>query len=493
MRGIRVKVFPAFGTVVALAAVTMACAASPAAARRAYTIWTVAGSSSQCQTPPACGDGRPAGGARLSFPQNVTLGPGNVMYFTDAGDNTVRAVGPGGKISRVAGQGTICEKPPACQDGKKATDASLTFPVGVAVDSAGDVYIADTGDNEIRKVTPDGKITRVAGTGLRCSRPPRCGDDGPGTKALLTGPTGLAFDRRGDLLIADTGDHEIRMLSRSGRMRRIAGTGHPCRKPPACGDVGPPRKARLSFPQAVAVGKGGAVYIADEGDHEIRQISGGTITTIAGNGKMCTTAPSCGDGGAASSAQLNYPDGVAVTRSGRVMIADTGDNEVRAVFRGKITRVAGNGKPCTAPPGCGDSHQASRAGLNYPNGVAVDRSGNVYVADTSDHKVRWLSSTRPSHIATEFGSVAMSAFSAIVFRREVGVRYVVGHRATVTLTVRFQNRSTVVAHERAFEGFGEIFWNRRLRGHAAPPGRYKLIVRAIISHHSATSAVRAKL
>src|SRR5438270_13271884 len=159
MRGIRVKVIPAFNAAVALAAATLACAAAPAAARPSYTIWSVAGSSAQCSTPPACGDGRAAGGARLSFPQAVALGPGNVMYFTDSGDNTVRRVGPGGTISLVAGEGTICQHPPACGDGKRASDAALTFPVGVAVDPAGDVYIADTGGNEIRTGTPGGRIS----------------------------------------------------------------------------------------------------------------------------------------------------------------------------------------------------------------------------------------------------------------------------------------------------------------------------------------------
>ncbi|MFL5824302.1 MAG: hypothetical protein ACJ764_12775 [Solirubrobacteraceae bacterium] len=492
MRGIRIKVILGFATAVAATAGAMACAAAPAAARPSYTIYSVAGSSRQCTTPPLCGDSRPAGGARLAFPQSVAIGPEGVMYFTDSGDNEVRRVGPGGTISLVAGQGAICQRPPACGDGAKGPNAELTFPVGLAVDRAGNVYIADTGDNEIRKVTPQGRITRVAGTGAPCSKPPRCGDDGPGKAARLTRPTGLAIDRSGDLYIADTGDHEIRKLLRSGKMTRFAGTGHPCHKPPACGDVGPPRKARLSFPQAVAVGHGGDVYIADEGDHEIRRISGGTITTLAGNGTICNSAPKCGDGGAADSAQLNYPDGVAVSHSGRVFIADTGDDEIRAVSGGKITRVAGNGKPCTKLPGCGDSHQAATANLSYPNGVAVDRGGNVYIADAYDNKVRWLSAVRPSHIATEFGSVAMVAFSGVVTPRSVGVRYVAGHRAKVTLTVRFQNKSTVVAHGRAFEGFGEIFWNRRLRGHPAPRGRYKLIVRASISHHSATSSVKVK-
>jgi sugar lactone lactonase YvrE len=491
MRGIRIKVIPACATIVAVAATTMACAAASAAARP-YTIWSVAGSSAQCTTPPACGDGHAAGGAQLSLPQAVVLAPAGAFYFADSGDNTVRRVGPAGTISLVAGDGTTCQRPPACGDTQQATHAELTFPSGLAVDRAGNLYIADTGDNEIRKVTPQGKITRVAGTGRRCAKPPKCGDGGPGTSAQLTGPTGLAIGRSGVLYIADTGDHEIRKLSTSGRITRVAGTGHRCAKPPACGDVGPPTKAALSFPQAVAVGPGGVLYIADEADQEIRQISGGTITTLAGNGTICTKAPACGDGGAADSALLNYPDGVAVTPSGRVFIADTGDNEIRAVSGGKISRVAGTGAPCKKLPGCGDSHLATTATLNYPNGIAVDRAGNVYVADAYDNMVRWMSTVRPSHIAAGFGSVALAAFSPAVSSRTVGVRYVLGHRAQVTLTVRFQNRSTTVASGRAFEGFGDIFWNRQLGGRPARSGRYKLIVRATIGDHSATSSVQVR-
>jgi sugar lactone lactonase YvrE len=488
MRRHRIKVIPA----VAVAAVAMACAAASAAARP-FTIWTVAGSATQCTTPPACGDGYAAGGARLSLPQAVALGPSGALYFTDSGDNTVRRVGPGGTIRLVAGQGTTCQKAPACGDGLRASNAQLTFPSGLALDRAGDLYIADTGDNEIRKVTPQGKITRVAGTGRRCAKPPKCGDGGPGTSAQLTGPTGLAIGRSGALYIADTGDQEIRKLSTSGKITRVAGTGHRCAKPPACGDVGPPTKAQLSFPQAVAVGPGGVLYIADEADQEIRQISGGTITTLAGSGAICTKAPACGDGGAANNARLNYPDGVAVAPSGRVFIADTGDDEIRAVSGGRISRVVGTGAPCKKLPGCGDGHRAKTAALNYPNGVAVDQAGNVYVADANDNMIRWLSSVRPSHIATGFGSVAMAAFSAVVSRGSVGVRYVVTHRASVTLTVRFQNRSTIVTRGHAFDGFGEIFWTRHLNGHRAPSGRYKLIVQATIGTHSSTSAVQINL
>ena len=175
-----------------------------------------------------------------------------------------------------------------------------------------------------------------------------------------------------------------------------------------------------------------------------------------------------------------------------MFIADTGDNEIREVVGGKISRVAGKGKPCSTLPGCGDSHQASAATLNYPNAVAVDRDGNIYVADTADNEIRWLSAVHAGHIATPTGSEAMAAFSPTVTKSSVGVRFVLGRRASVTLIVRFRNRSTTVAHQTGFEGFGQIFWNRRLSGHPAPAGRYKLVVKASIFHHSATSAVFVK-
>jgi sugar lactone lactonase YvrE len=493
MRGITTNVIR---LMVALA-VSLVVAAIPAVAQAratSYTVWTVAGTSAECASPPWCGDNLPAAGAKLSFPQAVAVGSAGNVYIADWGDNEVREVTPAGKIILFGGSGTICQKPPDCGDGGRATSARLSFPGGVAVDSAGNVYVADTGDNEVRKISRSGTITRIGGTGKSCAKPPACGDGGPATSATLTRPTGLALDQAGNLYVADTGDQEIRKISRSGRITLVAGTGKRCRKAPACGDSGPATKARLNFPEAVAIGGSGLVYIADSGDQEIRRIStAGTITTVAGTGTACSTAPSCGDGGAPTKAELNYPNGVAVGPSGNLFIADSSDNEVREVTGGKIIRLAGTGKPCAEPPACGDDLAASAASLNYPSAVFVDRHGGVYVADTGDNEIRWLSGVRAGRFSTSTGWVALGAFSDTVAKNSVVVRFVLGRAANVELTVRHSGHSETVASGRAHAGFNQLTWNRKFRGKAAAKGRYKLVVGAAIGHLSTSSTLRVRL
>jgi sugar lactone lactonase YvrE len=496
MRGIRrtlVSVSIALGAGACLV-LASAQAVSAASSPSQYTIWRIAGSSVECSTPPSCGDGGSATAAKLSFPQAVTLGPGGVVVIADWGDNEVREVSPTGSISPIAGDGTVCQKASACGDGGSATAAQLSVPDGVAVDSAGDVYIADTGDNEIRKVSPSGTITRVAGTGAACARPPSCGDGGPGTSATLNSPSGLALDKHGNLFIADTGDQEVRELSAAGTMTRVAGTGAVCSKPPSCGDGALATAAQLAFPQAVAVSSG-SLYVADTGDQEIRKISPlGSITRVAGTGSACSTAPSCGDGGPGASAQLSYPTGVAVDPGGDVYIADTVDNEVRLLSSaGTITRLAGTGAACAHPPGCGDNRHATSATLDYPEGIATDNRGNVYVGDTSDNEVRWLSAAHTGRMITASGPVAVAAFASWVKRTSVIVRYALGRAAQMTLDVGHHHHTVTVARAQGVEGFGELAWNRRFEGQRAPHGRYTLTLTATIGSHHATSTIHVKL
>ncbi len=472
-----------------VSAVIAASQASP------YTIWTVAGSSARCSTPPSCGDGGAATAAELSFPQALTLDPQGDMVVADWGDSEVRRVSPNGVVGVVAGGGTTCQSPPDCGDGGPAAQAQLTLPDGVAVDSAGNVYIADTGDNEIRRVTAKGTISRVAGTGSPCAKPPACGDGGPGTSAELSNPTGLAIDRRGNLYIADTGDQEIRRLSPSGTITRIAGTGKTCAKPPSCGDDSRALSAQLGFPQGLALDHNGGVYVADTGDQEVRRISRlGTITRVAGTGTPCAAPPSCGDGGSATSAQLSYPAAVAVDRAGLLFIADTSDNELRMVSSaGTITRAAGTGSACAKPPACGDSRPGSAAAISYPEGLTVDRGGNVYLSDTYDNEVRWLSTVRAGRLLTASGPVAVAAFATVVTGSAVTVRYVLGQAATLTLEVSHRGHSEQAANAHGARGFGELVWDRRFGGARAASGRYKLTVTATIGSKHATSTIGVRL
>ena len=483
--------------IVAISVVVAAAAlASPALASTSsfYTVWTIAGSSAQCTTPPSCGGGGVAIKARLSFPEAVAVGRAGNVFIADMGDNEIREVKPNGQVTVVAGNGAFCQNPPNCGDGGKPTDAELSFPSGIAVDGSGNVYVADTQDNEIRKITPSGTITRVAGTGAPCAHPPSCGDGGLADTATLTAPAGLAIDRSGNLYIADAGDQEIRKLSKSGTITRVAGTGKWCAHPPACGDGGAATSARLRFPQAVALGPSGTWYIADGGDHEIRKVSStGKISTVAGDGKACSAPPSCGDGGPATSARLNFPSGVAVGPAGGLFIADAADHELREVAGSKISRLAGDGSPCAKPPACGDNHASTSSTLNYPAAVASDQHGNLYVADAGDNEVRWLSRAKASHVSTRTGSVALAAFSPSVGKKSVVVRFIVGQAADIMLTVHHSGHSATVATRHVPAGFGQLAWNRQFRGGPAAKGRYRLIISAAIGHGSTSSTLRVKL
>lgn len=458
-----------------------------------YTIWTIAGDGHQCATPPACSGNGTATDARLSFPEAVALARDGNLYIADYGDNEVREVTPDGKISLIAGTGAPCDAAPQCGDGQPALDAPLTAPDGVAVDSKGDVYIADTGDNEIRMVTPKGIIIRVAGTGFACDKPPACGDGGLATSAELTNPTGIALDRRGDLYIADTGDNEIREVEANGKIARVAGTGAVCSKPSACGNGGSPTSARLSFPEGVAVNSSG-LYIADTGDQEVRKVSAGSIALVAGTGVACARPPSCGDGGSATKAELNSPGSVAVGASGSFVIADSGDNEVRLVSgNGTISRAGGNGHSCGKPPSCGDNGSATAGELSYPDGVAVDGHGDIYVGDANSNEVRWLSRARVARISAHGGSIALAESAAAVTQSAVVVRFVTGAAGSVGLTVSRGSHSAAVTHGSARAGLGTITWNRRLGGHSVPSGRYKLTLTETIGGHSGSVVFHVRL
>ncbi|HEY1522610.1 MAG TPA: hypothetical protein VGF70_06320 [Solirubrobacteraceae bacterium] len=493
MRGILTNARRIVAITVVLAATATAAPAS-AGKSSFYTVWTVAGSSVQCTTPPSCGGGGVATRARLSFPEAVAVGRAGNIFIADMGDNEIREVKPSGQVTVVAGNGAFCQNPPNCGDGEKATDAELSFPSGIAVDGSGNVYVADTQDNEVRKIASSGTITRVAGTGAPCAHPPSCGDGGLADTAKLTAPAGLAIDRSGNLYIADAGDQEIRKLSRSGTITRVAGTGKWCAHPPSCRDGSAATSARLRFPQAVALGRSGTWYIADGGDQEVRQVSAtGKISTVAGVGKPCSAPPACGDGGPAKSASLNFPAGVAVGPAGGLFIADAADHELREVEGGKIIRLAGDGSPCAKPPTCGDDHASPSATLDYPVAVASDQHGNLYLADAGDNEVRWLSRARASHISTSTGSVALAAFGPQVGKKSVVVRFIIGQPADIVLTVHHSGHSATVATRHVQAGFGELAWNRQFRGGPAAKGRYRLIVSAAVGHGSTSSTLRVKL
>ncbi len=282
---------------------------------------------------------------------------------------------PSGTIETLAGNGVAGYG----GDGGFAADGVLNSPFDVAVDAAGYVYVADRGNHRIRRIGPDGTIETFAGTGVAGYG----GDGGPGRRpggALLNGPIGVAVDAAGYVYIADHANHRIRRIATDGTIDTFAGIG----VAGYSGDGGPATEARLNHPMSVAVDSAGNVYVADSENHSIRRIGlGGTIETVAGTG----VAGDGGDGGPATAARLNFPFGVAVDANGQVYVADTVNHRVRRIGTdGTIETVAGTGEAGYA----GDDGEATAAQLDQPAGLAVDAAGNVYVADWGNHRVRWL-------------------------------------------------------------------------------------------------------
>jgi uncharacterized protein (TIGR03437 family) len=252
----------------------------------------------------------------------------------------------------------------------------LNGPQAVAVDAAGNVYIADTQNARIVKVAAGGGASTYAGNGT----PGYGGDNGPAASAQLYTPTGVALDGKGNLYIADYQNHRIRKVDTSGNITTVAGTGNQG----YAGDGGPATSALLNYPSGVAVDSGGNLYIADWGNYVIRKVlsNNGNIATIAGN-----HAPGfSGDGGLAITSQMSNPTDVAVDASWNVYFTDA-SARVRQIFTsGLINTIAGNGTPGYS----GDGGAATAAQLNTPAGLALDASGNLYVADSGNNAVRAL-------------------------------------------------------------------------------------------------------
>jgi uncharacterized protein (TIGR03437 family) len=320
------------------------------------------------------GDGGPAAAAALLNPIDVVVDPAGNLYIADMGNNCVRKVS-GGILTTVAGNGIAGYS----GDGGLATSAALNGPVGLALDAAGNLYIADQNNSRIREVS-GGTITTVAGNGINAFS----GDGGPPTSASLSFPYGVAFDTAGNLYISDSGNNRIRRVS-GGIITTVAGNG----SAGFSGDGGPAISASLDGPEDVAVDAAGRLYIADTYNNRIRQVSGGTITTVAGNGEEGYS----GDQGPATSASLDEPAGVAVDAAGNLLIAGGINNCIRRVSGGTISTVAGNGFAGFY----GDGGPAINGELNNPTGVAADSAGNLYIADTFNYRVREVLATLPTY------------------------------------------------------------------------------------------------
>jgi sugar lactone lactonase YvrE len=284
-------------------------------------------------------------------------------------------------------------------EGGQATAASLAWPRYLAIDAAGNLYISDSSNNRIVKVDTSGVITTVAGTGISGLT----GDGGPATAATLNYPSGIRFDTLGNLIIADQANNVIRKIDTSGIITTIAGTG----TSGYSGDGGPATLAELDQPYGLAIGSDGSIYFSDAGKSVVRKIDPfGTITTVAGNGTATGSidgdggnpSDDLGDGGPATSASLNVPRSVLLDGSGNLYIADTANRRVRKVdTSGVITTVAGNGLGGFG----GDGGPATAARISSPRGLAFDPSGNLLI---TNNRVRQVDSS--GIITTIAGSVS---------------------------------------------------------------------------------------
>lgn len=339
-----------------------------------YVISTVAGNNSAGFS----GDNGAATSAQLNSPTGIAYGGGK-LYIADSGNHVVRVVS-NGTISTFAGTAGSAG---FAGDGKAATAAQLNNPSGVAVDSSGNVYIADTSNNVVRMVNTSGNISTFAGNNSLGAG--YSGDGGAATNGMLNAPTSVAVDSSNNVYITDSVTNLVRKVS-GGNFSTIIGIN---------GTGG-----SLNHPNGVLVDSKGAVYVSDT-SHRVLKFANGALASFAGTGDVGFG----GDNGLATKAVLNNPIGLAVDAAGDVLIADSNAFRIRAVSTaGIITTIAGSGHIGYL----GDGGSALTAYLNFPHGVCVDGSGNVYISDTANNVIRKLSLSAP--VIAPNGVVSSASF-----------------------------------------------------------------------------------
>jgi sugar lactone lactonase YvrE len=343
-------------------------------------------------TPSYGGDGGPALAAGLGYIADLAMDSVGNLFIADTGNHRIRRVTPAGIISTVAGTGTG----KFTGDGGPAVEAQLDYPTGIALDGVGNLFIADTSNHRIRKVTPEGLITTVAGSGG--TGPDGCAFHGDGAEAVfarLCFPSDVAVDPKGHLFIVDSWNNSIRTVSSNGVISTVLGD--PCY---GCWDYG--LTVPKGYLRTVATDGAGNVFIGNILHHSVLRLTpDGSRSVVAG----CGTAGFGGDGGPAAAALLNFPTGVALDGEGNLLIADSGNHRIRKVTTsGVIRSVAGNGRIGFS----GDGGPAVLAELTRPFRVAVDEVGNLFIAEPDNHCVRKVA---PDGIVGTVAGTGMQGFS----------------------------------------------------------------------------------
>ncbi len=348
-----------------ISAIILCCFLNTATAQ---VITTIAGNGTIGYT----GDGSAATLAGLSQPQGLAVDNAGNVYFADVANNVIRKISVSGTITTVAGNGTAGYT----ADGIAATLSELHTPRSVAVDGAGNLYITDQVNNRIRKVDASGIITTCAGDGT----PAFSGDGGPSTAAQVFDPYGITTDDTGNVYFADFGSGRIRKISTSGIINTVAGGGT------SYADSTTATATIILYPAYVAVDTSGNIFFSDHFRSTVRKVTPlGVVTNVAGDSIRSNTP--YGDGGPADSAGLYLPFGIAVDKTGNLYIADSYNNRIRKVdASGRIMTIAGTGILGYS----GDGGLPTFAELKNPIGVAVDATGNLYIGDNANNRVRYI-------------------------------------------------------------------------------------------------------
>jgi hypothetical protein len=316
------------------------------------------------------GDGGQATAAEFDNPRYTTIDAAGNVYVTDYYNYVIRKITPAGIVSTFAGTGSAGFS----GDGGQASAATFDDPMGMVVDASGNMYLADELNNRIRKITPAGIITTIAGNGTAGLS----GDGGPATNAELNWPVGLTLDASGNLLVGDYANSAIRKITPAGIITTIAGNG----VRGFTGDGGQATAAEMNLIHGLVTDPAGNVYFDDFNNNRVRKITpAGIITTIVGTG----AGGFSGDGGPATAAELNTATGIDIDAAGNLYIADYSNSAIRMVnTSGIISTIAGNNIAGYS----GDGGPATAAELNYAYSTMFDHSGNIYIVDAGNMRLR---------------------------------------------------------------------------------------------------------